>query len=55
MQNLIKNDPQRPYIDSVCVIMKLCLLGGNVLLCAGYGLHDYLLSTKPKICELDHW
>lgn len=53
MQNLIENDPQRPNVDRIRIVMKLCLLWSNVLLCSSDGFHDNLLGTQAEISEFD--
>jgi len=53
MQNLIKDDSQRPNINSICIVVKLSLLRGYVLLSTCDCFHYYFLSTQPEICQLD--
>lgn len=53
MQNFIKDDAQRPHINGIGVIMKLGLLGCDVLLRASDCLHDDLLGTESKISQFD--
>ncbi len=53
MQDLIEDDPQRPYIDCIGVIMKLSLFRCDVFLSSSDSLHDDLLSTESKISQFN--
>jgi hypothetical protein len=53
VQNLIKNDSQRPNIDSVGVVVKPRLFGSDVLLCACNGFHNDFLSAESEVGDFD--
>jgi hypothetical protein len=53
MEDLVEDDAQRPDIDRVGVVVKLGLLGSDVLLGACDGLHDDLLGAEPEVCQFD--
>ena len=55
VKDLVEDNPQRPNIDSVGVVMKLGLLRCYVLLGACNGLHDDFLGTEPEVCQFDKW
>jgi hypothetical protein len=55
MQNLIKDDSQRPNIDCIGVIMKPRLLWSDVLLCSGNRFHNYFFGAEAEVCNFDYW
>lgn len=54
MQNLIKNNAQRPDIYSISIIMKTGLFGSNVLFGACNSFHDDFFGAQTKICYLNN-
>ena len=53
MQNFIKNNPQRPNINSVRVVVKSGLFRSNIFLGSCYCLHDDFLCAQSKISNFD--
>lgn len=52
VEHLVQDDPQGPHIDRIGVIVELCLLGSDVLLGSGYGLHYDFLGAQSEIGQL---
>lgn len=55
MQQLVKDDPQGPYIYCVCIRVELGLLRGYILLRSRDSLHYYVLGAQSEVSNLQVW
>lgn len=55
MEDLVKNDANRPDIDGIGVCLEPSLFGGNIFFGSSHRLHNDVLGAQSEVGNFEIW